>query len=149
MAVLDMFHFLEFSRDTKTNVDRKNHVIYGVKLLGRQSSNKRGGRPIRYSDKALRDFAKLQEGAKINVDHPFDANGRPQPRKPRAYGDMFGEAKNVRVVLTGDDRRFSRGARACTGRVVHRCDHRSRCRIHTGAAARSRRRLLRAARLRR
>ncbi len=88
-----------------TRVDRKNNVIRGVKLLGRVSLNKRGGKPIRYSDRALKGFRPMQDGVRVNMNHPMDANGRLQPTKPRGYEECFGEIRNVTTHIEGDDQR--------------------------------------------
>ena len=46
-------------------VDREAGIIRGVKILGRESKNRR-----QYSDRALQEAAKLYEGVDVNLSHP-------------------------------------------------------------------------------
>ena len=78
-------------------VDRENHVIRGVKILGDTSRNIHpvSGKRYRYTDNALKGFAKLQEGARVYVDHPSPD----KPNTPRSYADQLGDLRNVRADL--------------------------------------------------
>src|SRR5262249_46452782 len=71
------------SLGTPANVDEVNGVIYGVKVLGRDSRNGRT-----YSESAMRDAARLYEGAKVNVNHASGRDGR-------SYQDRIGVIRNV------------------------------------------------------
>ena len=68
------------SRGVAMRVDRQGGVIRGVKVLGLQSRNGRV-----YLPDALRQAARLYEGAKVNVNHP-----RGNPGGPRDYQDRIG-----------------------------------------------------------
>jgi hypothetical protein len=59
-----MSDLLEFTISSTHTVDRDAGVIRGVKILGRQSRNRR-----EYSDQALRDAARLYEGVGVNLNH--------------------------------------------------------------------------------
>lgn len=67
------------------SIDREKAVVRGVKILGLESKNGRT-----YSPSAVRNAARLYEGAKVNVDHP---HGRAD--EPRSYGDRLGSLSNV------------------------------------------------------
>ncbi len=77
-------------------VDREAGKIYGVRLLGMNSRNKR-----RYTRKAMRDAIGLYEGARIVINHPSPdklASDRP-------LQDWVGVSQNVRFendALVGD-----------------------------------------------
>ena len=60
------------SRGVRMGVDRLAGVIRGVKILGLESRNGRT-----YLPEALAAAAPLYEGAKVNVNHPKGAPGRP------------------------------------------------------------------------
>ena len=79
------------SRGVAMRVDRQGGVIRGVKVLGLQSRNGRA-----YLPDALRQAARLYEGAKVNVNHP-----RGNPGGPRDYQDRIGAIRNV-VVRAGE-----------------------------------------------
>lgn len=92
---------LRESPSQQPRVDRESHVVRNVKLLGRFSKNLHpvSGKPFRYTDKALKGFAALQEGARVHIDHlenPTDALD-----SVRGYGSQLGDARNVRAVLDG------------------------------------------------
>ncbi len=53
------------NRGVALKVDRENHRIRGVKILGESSRNGR-----RYSQGAMAAAVSLYEGAKVNIDHP-------------------------------------------------------------------------------
>jgi hypothetical protein len=72
-------------------VDRKAGVIKGVKILGRESANRR-----RYSPDAIRRAARLYEGAKVRIDHPR------KPNESRSSYDNFGRLRNVAVDGAGE-----------------------------------------------
>lgn len=80
----------------KLGLDKDQHVIRGVKLLGLESKNGRS-----YSPAAMKQAIPLYEGAKVNVNHP-----KGNPGSPRDYQDRLGSIKGVRYVeghgLTGD-----------------------------------------------
>lgn len=68
-----------------TKVDRQGGVLWGVKVLGLLSRNRR-----QYQEDALRRAVPLYEGAKVNINHP------PQdPTQPRDYRDRLGFLRNV------------------------------------------------------
>jgi len=74
-------------------VDRENHIIHGVKILGLQSKN-RGDKANDYPPKTLIEAAPKYENAPVFVDHaPEGAN--------RSYKDRNGVLKNVTVREDG------------------------------------------------
>jgi len=73
------------SRGVEMRVDRHRGVIRGVKILGTQSRNGRT-----YLPEALREAARLYEGAKVNVNHP-----RGNPAGARDYQDRMGVLRAV------------------------------------------------------
>lgn len=71
-----------------TRVDREAGVVYGVKLLGLRSRNKRN-----YDTAGVRKTAvELLENSVICVDHPEN------PQSPRKYSDRLGVATKVRYL---------------------------------------------------
>lgn len=68
---------------TELRVDREKNIVYGVKLLGLESANRR-----RYTDDAARKAVPLYEGAKIYVNHSESPNRR-------GYQEQLGVARNV------------------------------------------------------
>lgn len=75
-------------------VDREAGVIKGVKILGRESRNRR-----RYTPEAVVKAIPLYEGVQVCIDHPA------KPGEPRKSRDVFGRLINVREVggeLWGD-----------------------------------------------
>ncbi len=75
----------EFFAGVGGALDKENHVIRGVKLLGLESKNGRSYLPV-----AVKAALRLYEGAKVNVNHP---KGRPD--QPRDYQDRLGNTRNV------------------------------------------------------
>lgn len=75
------------SRGVEMRVDRHRGVIRGVKILGTESRNGRT-----YLPEALREAARLYEGAKVNVNHP-----RGNPAAARDYQDRMGVLRSVEV----------------------------------------------------
>ncbi len=73
------------SRGVDVRVDRRRGVIRGVKILGTESRNGRT-----YLPDALREAARLYEGAKVNVNHP-----RGNPSAARDYRDRIGVLRGV------------------------------------------------------
>ncbi|HUT94882.1 MAG TPA: hypothetical protein VMY37_35820 [Thermoguttaceae bacterium] len=73
------------SRGVEMRVDRHRGVIRGVKILGTESRNGRT-----YLPEALREAARLYEGAKVNVNHP-----RGNPSAARDYQDRMGVLRSV------------------------------------------------------
>jgi len=73
------------SRGVEMRVDRHRGVIRGVKILGTESRNGRT-----YLPEALREAARLYEGAKVNVNHP-----RGNPAAVRDYQDRMGVLRSV------------------------------------------------------
>ena len=69
-------------------VDRTNHVIKGVKILGLESVNRR-----RYTPEACQAAIPLYEGIPVNADHP-----ERDPKQPRSIRDRIGDLINVRFV---------------------------------------------------
>ena len=78
--------FVELAR-TKGRVDATAGIIYGVKLLGRNSRNGR-----EYSENAMRDAVPMYEGKKVYVDHPT----RETMQDDRKFGDWAGVIRNPR-----------------------------------------------------
>lgn len=68
-------------------VDREAGIIYGVRVLGRESKKGRT-----YSDQAMGDAVRLYEGIPVYVDHP----NRSAPDADRGMRDVFGELRSVR-----------------------------------------------------
>jgi hypothetical protein len=77
-------HLVEYSAIGGA-LDKEQHVIRGVKLLGLESKNGRT-----YLPTAARNALRMYEGAKINVNHP-----KGSPSSPRDYQDRLGTARNV------------------------------------------------------
>lgn len=73
-------------------VDRLNHVIRDVKVLGRFSKNGR-----EYSDKALEDTRKLSEGKAVNINHPV----RRDIHVERGLLEGWGFLQNSRIASDG------------------------------------------------
>lgn len=69
-------------------VDRQAGVIRGVSILGKHSANNR-----EYSDQAMRDAARLYEGARVRINHP----SRREPYRERGLEEEFGVLQNVKV----------------------------------------------------
>lgn len=74
-----------FAQGGPSRIDRERGVLFGVKILGVLSRNKR-----EYPAETLREAAKLYENAKVNLDHPRGA-----ATTPRSYQDRFGLVRNV------------------------------------------------------
>src|SRR5690606_38992070 len=77
---------------TAMRVDRANHVIRGVKIIGFESVNGRS-----YSKAALQQAIGLYEGIKVNVNHP----PRGLESAPRSYADRLGVLRNVKLEKDG------------------------------------------------
>jgi len=75
--------------ESKLTVDRESGVIRDVKILGRESKNGRT-----YSDRALREAAKLYEGIKVNIDH----RNRNNPNEERSFDSFIGQLESCHVV---------------------------------------------------
>lgn len=74
------------------SVDRENHVIKGVKVIGLHSQW-----GYDYTPQALREAIGLYEGIRVNIDHH-----RPKSREDvRKFGDRFGRLKNIREAADG------------------------------------------------
>lgn len=71
-------------------VDLDKAVVYGVKILGLQSANRR-----RYTESAIKKARGLYEGRVVNLDHPT------QPDRTRACDERFGWLSNVREETDG------------------------------------------------
>ncbi len=76
--------------DGAMKIDEEQGVIYGVKILGRESRNGRV-----YSQTALEEAAKLYEGISVNLDHPDN------PRSVRGIAEGWGVLRNTRVARDG------------------------------------------------
>lgn len=76
--------------DGTLKIDTDAAVIYGVKILGRESLNGRV-----YSQTALEQAAKLYDGIAVNLDHPVD------PRSVRSVSEGWGVLRNTRVARDG------------------------------------------------
>lgn len=76
-------------------------IVYGVKILGLQSRNRK-----RYASTAVRDALPLIESAASYIDHTPDADDKPlkpAPAKPpRSVKDRFGSFENVRQDNKGE-----------------------------------------------
>lgn len=72
---------------TIEKVDKENHVLRGVKLIGLDSPS----RKRKYKEDALRKAVPLYEGASINIGHV----DRTDKRHP---GDVLGQTRNVKFV---------------------------------------------------
>lgn len=81
---------LEHFATAEPNIDRKAGVMYRVKILGRESANRRT-----YSDQAMRDAAQLYEGAAVHFDHD-----REQPNRERKTVENFGILRGPMIVVT-------------------------------------------------
>src|SRR5579859_1330882 len=82
-------------------VDREAGVIYGVKLLGKQSPNTHhttASKGTLYTGEALEKAKPLYEGLACYIDHPED---RDNPAVVRDAEDCFGEYHNVQVREDG------------------------------------------------
>ncbi len=75
------------SKDAAMQVDRRQGIIRGVKVLGLASRNGRV-----YPLETLKEAAICYEGAKVNVNHP-----KGDPASPRDYQDRLGDIRNVAV----------------------------------------------------
>lgn len=73
-------------------IDEESGVIYGVRLLGRDSKHGH-----KYSDRALQDAARLYEGLGVNEDHP----PRAAPNTERKLCEGMGEIRNAHVRKDG------------------------------------------------
>jgi|GEM_PF-2533197 len=69
-------------------VNSETGVIFGVKILGRESSNGRV-----YSERAIKSAARLYEGIGVNINH----TERNNPDRDRRLDEMFGVIKNTRI----------------------------------------------------
>lgn len=70
-----------------SRVDTKAGIIFGVKVLGKHSRNRR-----EYSDRAMDQAAGLYEGKGVFLNHP----DRNDPNADRQIADRFGRLVNVR-----------------------------------------------------
>lgn len=82
----ESLQFLEGTGAAK--VDREAGILRGVKLIGHDSKNGRS-----YPPATLRAAVSHYEGARVNVDHPDGA-----PGKPRRVADRMGIVTNARYV---------------------------------------------------
>lgn len=92
-------------------VDRANHVIRGVKVVGVQSVNAGqlvgmgGDDPYSYSLDALREAIPLYSSCVVRIDHPafsYDASGeRHAANDARQTASVFGRLVNCRVEADG------------------------------------------------
>jgi len=82
----ESLQFLEGTGAAK--VDREAGIMRGVKLIGHDSKNGRS-----YPPATLRAAISHYEGARVNVDHPDGA-----PGKPRRVADRMGIVSNARYV---------------------------------------------------
>lgn len=71
----------------KDRVDTENGIVFGVKVIGFNSINRRF-----YKPEALRNGVPLYEGAQVNIDH----GGK--PGATRSYAKRFGVLRNARYV---------------------------------------------------
>lgn len=73
-----------------TRVDRERCVIYGVKVLGLVSANGR-----RYTREAIKEAARLYEGAKVKANHPD------KPNATRDVDDTLGWFQGIEIREDG------------------------------------------------
>lgn len=78
---------LETTFSESLQVDEEAGVIRNVKILGRQSRNRR-----EYSVRAMESAARLYEGMGVKLNHP----PRDNPGKERLFEEGFGELRNTR-----------------------------------------------------
>jgi hypothetical protein len=78
--------FRESTSFNNQKIDRENHVIHDVKVLGSESANGRI-----YTAEAMKNALALYEGTKVYVDHVKD------PTANRSYRDKLGNLQNARV----------------------------------------------------
>lgn len=78
--------------ERKLIVDRTNHVVKGVKILGPQSRNA-PPHNNQYPEQTRRKAAAVLEGGRCFVNHDDDARKQGQTRR---YQDSFGVHKNIR-----------------------------------------------------
>jgi hypothetical protein len=71
---------------TRGRVDREAGIIYGAKILGRNSANRR-----QYSDDALNDATRLYEGRKVCLNHD-----RSDPKRERGILEEVAVIRNAR-----------------------------------------------------
>lgn len=92
VAALARFTLREdiFRPNGPLKVDRDKGVIYGVKVLGWESANKR-----RYLPEAVKKALPLYEGAKVYHNHPD------KPNQSRKTAEGFGKLSNCRVESDG------------------------------------------------
>ncbi len=84
----------------RPRVDREAAVIYGVKVVGRDSPNThgvRGAEGTDYTPGALQEGLPLYEGLMVNADHP----PRKEPGKDRSSYDRIGKLVNA-LVYAGE-----------------------------------------------
>ena len=81
---------ISYTTQTPLRVDREKGIIYGCKVIGLQSVNRR-----RYLLECLRRDKDLYEGIIVNVNHPE------KPRDGRKIQEMFGKLINVRCEADG------------------------------------------------
>ena len=85
-------HLFEVTFSEHHTVERDAGVIRGVKVLGRQSRNRR-----EYSDRALSEAARFYEGIAVNLNHPE----RREPASERPVEAGFGWLEAVEVRSDG------------------------------------------------
>ncbi len=81
----------------KPRVDRTAGIIYGVKVVGRDSPNTHGVRGVSGTDytlQALREALPLYEGLAVNIDHP----PKREPGAERSSEDRLGKLVGARVA---------------------------------------------------
>lgn len=83
---------VESQSASSLRVDRDKGIIYGVKVLGNKS--KRGREyPQPVVNRDIRNY----EGAKVNIDHPVEVNGKPI-MGTRSVKSRFGKLQNTRTI---------------------------------------------------
>lgn len=87
MTTAEKTRLTETTYSADLRVDEEKGVIFGVKVLGRESANGRT-----YEDAAMDQAAKLYEGTDVNIDHPSKAT----PDADRTLVEGFGVLENVR-----------------------------------------------------
>jgi hypothetical protein len=91
-ALTRVLNVLEYAASGTARIDEQKNIIFGVKVVGLESLNKR-----RYKLEAIRKAANLYEDADVFVNHVRAGDDR----RGNTYGERFGSIKNFRVEKDG------------------------------------------------
>lgn len=91
---------------SRLRVDREKGIIFGVKIIGRQSKNSGVQHGVPYESREYTDDALIQgkhfyEGLGVYKDHPTDASGNVKPTAYRKVEDRFGWLQDVTIDSDG------------------------------------------------